>query len=284
MSGWCPAAGSQDFATCRGKIGRVFGDAGRALPGYLLLCLAAIDRQIHGELGALGTSREGDLAAVLRFDDAACDVQAEPGPAADRLGGEEGLKDMFLVLFGDAGAVVGKADGDTVPVALGADGDFAALRRSVDGIVQQVGPHLVQSSGCIFKRRQIGGKVFSKHDCLMTQLVAEDDQGAVQAFMDVECATNALALVSIFLYRDDEVGDAGNARLNGGDELDVRDDGFEPVESVRKILSFKNLAGTCEPVRIHTTVGEAGSNGPWVFDSGFLEPFGQSFLAIGLFE
>src|SRR6202789_2879100 len=78
---------------------------------------AAVDGQIDGELRALGAGLERDLAAVLGFDDAARDVQAKAGSAADGLGGEEGFEDVLLILFGNARSMIGETDGDAVSVA-----------------------------------------------------------------------------------------------------------------------------------------------------------------------
>src|ERR1700712_2199447 len=96
---------------------------------------AAVEREIDGELGALGTGRERDLAAVLRFDDAPCYVETQAGTATDGLGGEEGFEDVFLVLLGDPRTVIGKADGDAISLAPRADANFPTLRRGVDGVV-----------------------------------------------------------------------------------------------------------------------------------------------------
>ena len=43
-----------------------------------------------------------------------------------------------------AGAVVGDVDHRAIAVAPGGDGDRARVAERVDGVVEQVGPHLVE--------------------------------------------------------------------------------------------------------------------------------------------
>ena len=58
-----------------------------------------------------GVRVEGEFAAMLVFNDVACDGHAQSGALADGLGGEEVLEEPLLHLVGHALAVVGNGDG-----------------------------------------------------------------------------------------------------------------------------------------------------------------------------
>ena len=82
-------------------------DAPHALASLSLARLSAgWQRQPDGEAGALaGGGLDLDRAAVV-LDDAVADRQAQAGPLADRLGGEEGVEDPVADRRVDAVAVV----------------------------------------------------------------------------------------------------------------------------------------------------------------------------------
>src|SRR3546814_13568967 len=65
------------------------------------------DGQGHGEGRALAEGAVDTDAALVRLDDAVADGEADPGALADVLGGEDGLEDTALALFGDARDAVG---------------------------------------------------------------------------------------------------------------------------------------------------------------------------------
>src|ERR1700722_15828225 len=56
------------------------------------------DRQPHPEPGLAGDRLYRDIPVMLVHHDAPADVEAQPGPLADRLGGEERLEDPFPAL------------------------------------------------------------------------------------------------------------------------------------------------------------------------------------------
>jgi len=107
-------------------------------------------RQRHAKRGALaGRALDRDLAAQLA-DDAVTDRQPQPGPDADRLGGEEGIEDARLDLGGDAVSGIADLDGD--PTASRGARDQAdlvlvgaALRDGLRGVDDQVDEHLAQA-------------------------------------------------------------------------------------------------------------------------------------------
>src|SRR3954464_10711250 len=90
-------------------------------------------RQGEGEAGALaGGAVDGDVAGH-EAGEAAGDVEAEAGAAGlGRVDALEAVEDPFLVLRGDALALVGDDDRGKVPFPLGAQPDLAAFGRVAD--------------------------------------------------------------------------------------------------------------------------------------------------------
>src|SRR5580704_16231217 len=85
----------------------------------------------------------GDQALDF-LDDAVSDVEAETGSFTDSLGGEKWLEDFRLDFLGNSRAVVGNFDQHIVVVAHRANTKFATVFHDVGGVVDQIGPHLVQ--------------------------------------------------------------------------------------------------------------------------------------------
>ena len=80
-------------------------------------------------------------------DDGQADRQAQPGPLADLLGGEERIEDAPRVLGRDAGAVVGDRDHDLVLLGLAADGQrplAVRLEHRLLRVGDQVGEDVLQ--------------------------------------------------------------------------------------------------------------------------------------------
>ncbi len=100
--------------------------------------------QADDEAGVAGLGLDFKLSGKFLRDDAVDDFEAEAGSGALRLGGEERLEDVGKNFGRNAGAVI--ADADDEPIGLGPGGDFelCAVRRSIDGIVDEVGPDLAE--------------------------------------------------------------------------------------------------------------------------------------------
>src|SRR5262245_9676041 len=82
--------------------------------------------------------------AMVFLHDAHCRVEAESGTLADRLGREEWIEDARLDVVGNAGPAVANLDAHRIQSALGDDPQFALTAHSVNRIVNQVGPNLVE--------------------------------------------------------------------------------------------------------------------------------------------
>src|SRR5919106_4007330 len=201
-----PATASRPRAAVRVKISAtprtaatmIQTTASMALPaGYApanpgatdrLAVRGAGDRQQHPEAGVAGRGGDPQVAAVALDHDAPADVEAEAGALADRLGGVEGLEDVGQDRLGDARAGVGDLDDQAVAVAAGADGQPALAVHAlhgVDGVLDQVGPDLVELAGVGRQQRQ-RPVVVAHHLDARLQLVLEHGQGRLQPLVEVE--------------------------------------------------------------------------------------------------
>ena len=94
-----------------------------------------------------------DQAAVALDHDPAGDVEAEAGALADVLGREERLERARDDLRRHARSGVGDLDHDPVALGAGAHREGARAVHRVDGVVDQVGPDLVELAGVGLDRR-----------------------------------------------------------------------------------------------------------------------------------
>jgi hypothetical protein len=141
-----------------------------------------IDGQFDPEGGASARfTADMDVAAML-LDDAVGQRQSQPGPAADRLGGEEGFEDAVDVFRRDAVSGIADADGHALAAAFGADGDALVL-DGLGRIDQQVHEDLVQFRGQALDHGQLA--VLLDDGDLVLQFVVGDVEGTVQAAMQV---------------------------------------------------------------------------------------------------
>ena len=89
----------------------------------------------------------------MALQDAEADGEAEAGAGADVLGGEKGIKDFFLVLFGDTDAVVCDDEFDRVSGLSGFNDDLTLRRFFTEGVILSGVPLLAGRSRRISLRR-----------------------------------------------------------------------------------------------------------------------------------
>ena len=102
----------------------------------------SLDWQADDEASVTGLGLDVKFSGELLRDDAVNDLESEPSAGALRLGGEEWLEDAGKNFGWNSGAVI--ADRNNKPIGLGPGGDFelSALRRGVNGVVDEIGPDL----------------------------------------------------------------------------------------------------------------------------------------------
>src|SRR5207245_2590245 len=97
-------------------------------------------------------------AAAVPLDDIVADVETEPGTPG--LGREKRFEDRAQVFRGDAGALVANADLGPQQAAARAprqdgDGDRAAGRRRLGGVLDQIDEHLLELVDVVRRRRGV---------------------------------------------------------------------------------------------------------------------------------
>jgi hypothetical protein len=84
------------------------------------------------------------------------------------------------------GAVIADANDEPSGLGPGGDFEFCALGRSIDGVVDEVGPDLAEGGAARADGGGRGREALFDLNLLEAQLVAEDGERALQAVVDVE--------------------------------------------------------------------------------------------------
>src|ERR1700716_516899 len=103
-----------------------------------------IDGEQRLDAGVARLRLHADVAVVATDDDAIADVQTEAGAVANVLGREERFEDAPLQLGRNSGPGVADLDKDPIVFSGGPNSQRPFPIHGVDGVVDQVGPHLVQ--------------------------------------------------------------------------------------------------------------------------------------------
>lgn len=133
-------------------------------------------------------------------------------------------------------------------------------------------------------RGRLAPKLFFEGELFFAELVGEDDEGRVDALVDVDGLLHAFAFIGIALDGGDEIGDAGDGFFDGADELLAGDKGFEPVEGVREDGAVEGVAGAGEGFGVDADGDEYGRELPGVVDVGAVEPVGEGLFGVGLLD
>ena len=91
-----------------------------------------------------GLGLDAEIAVVTADHDPVADVQAQSRALPDLLGREERIEDAALEFGRDSRSGVTDLDQHTIPVPAGADGQRALAVHGIDGVVDDVGPYLVE--------------------------------------------------------------------------------------------------------------------------------------------
>src|SRR5208337_4522002 len=150
---------------------------------------------------------DGDRAAVALHDDAPCDVEAQAGAFADVLGRVKGLEGAGRHLRRHARAGVADLDDDVVAFGPGRQPERARAGHGVDGVVDEVGPYLVQLAGVCLDPRDVCAVVTHDRDTV-AELVPEHQQGALNAVGHVNVLHRRAVHLRVGLDGGDQLGNA----------------------------------------------------------------------------
>jgi hypothetical protein len=114
---------------------------------HTIIRSALADGQFYDESGSTARFTFGiDFSATLR-DYAVTDAQAEPGTFTNIFGGEERVKEVPQVFFGNPGPIVGEGDFYLAPNPFRSDGEFTSsvgFNHEILGIDNDVQKDLLQ--------------------------------------------------------------------------------------------------------------------------------------------
>src|SRR5208282_2577414 len=163
--------------------------------------------------------------ATDAFDDPADDIETKTGAFANTLGGEKRIEDAGDLFGRNPRAVIGNFHEDEIIFASGANGELAAAFHGVGGVVDEIGPDLIEFAAAGHDFGKIGSVVADDRDAAF-ELVIHDRKGGFEAALDVHFLHGALIHVGIFLDGFNEVGDACGAMFElFGDALHFEESG-----------------------------------------------------------
>ena len=197
-------------------------------------------------------------------DDSLRDVEAEAG-AADVLGGEKRFEGTGGNVRRHAGAGIADLDHRTITVRAGGDAQSSRTTHRIDGVVDQVGPDLVQLTGIGLDVRHVGPVLPDHLD--PAQPVASDDEGALDAVTQVDPLDRAPVHLGIGPDGSDEIGDSPGRFLDLGQQRGRGECARHPLERVLQGSAVEHCGHPLAPGDVHTGRGQRLGNRPVPFDS-----------------
>ena len=176
-------------------------------------------------------------------------ISPRPGAGADGFGGEEWLEHVRLDVRGNAGTVIHDFNDQLIVLAAGADANFAGAMDRVDGVVNEIGPNLIEFAAVSHDARD--GAIERPAERHVFQFVAQHCQGALDAFMDVHLLHRRLAHVRVGLHGFDQFGDASGALLDLAEQQFQIQARFQPGQGIG--MAFRRQFGRqfFQPRNVH---------------------------------
>ena len=240
--------------------------------------LGLFQRKPDAEAGVAGLGPQLDGPVVLA-NDAHNGIEAEAGPFANLFGGEKGVEDAGLNFGGNAGTIIFNFDDGIVEFARRVDSEFAFAIHGVDGIVNEVGPDLIEFATIATDARQVGS-VFADNGDAGFQAVAKNFQRVFEIFVEIDFLHGGLVHVRVALDGGDKIGDAASGVIDFLDETKNGDDGSDAFQGGSKDWSAGGGDQSFKFFRSYFGFGEHGRNIPRLFDIVLLEPCGECIFAI----
>src|SRR3990172_2708433 len=170
-----------------------------------------------------------DGAAVPLDGDVVREVQSETGSDPGRLCCKERLEHPALELRWDPGAGVANLNDGMGILNRGLEPNLALAVHGIDGVVDDIGPDLIQLTGVGFDFGKVS-RVFTFDPDTAFDLVRQDHQGILQALTQVDVLDRSLVQIGIVLDRSHDRRYAFQAHAGIPHQpVDVRSDG-EPTD------------------------------------------------------
>ena len=139
--------------------------------------------------------------------------KAEAGAFPTSLVVKRRVRRCGLHVGGDPGTVVANFNHDTAVFAVGSDAKLALPTHGVDGIVDEVGPHLIEFAAKRIhqQRNRVGNRAAP---LLLFQLVIQDRKRGFQALHDIDILNRRLVHVGVFLDGADQIRNPRSTALD----------------------------------------------------------------------
>src|ERR1700693_692975 len=206
-------------------------------------------------------------------------IEAEAGPFANLFGGEKGVEDAGLNFGGNAGTVISDFDDGIVEFARGVDSEFAFAIHGIDGIVNEVGPDLIEFATITADARQVGS-VFADNGDAGFEAVAKNFQRVFEIFVEIDFLHGGLVHIGIALDGGDQIGDAASGVIDFLNQAKNGDDGSDAFQGGSKDWGTGGGDQSFKFFRRYFGFGEHGRNIPRLFDIVVLEPSGECIFAV----
>src|SRR5215208_1583882 len=211
-------------------------------------------------------------------DDAPHDCQPEPRPGPDILGRVERLEDVDLCRTRYPRSVVGDLDDYTRAFHVRPDGDASASVHSVYGIVDQVGPYLVQLAAV----PRYPGQVFLvlPQQRYVLQPRTEDGEGVLQAGDHIDLPYNRPVHVGVLFHRPDQLEDTPRASLDLTGQADEIQRPSKPLQTTSERAVTECLGHRLQTVRVHARLRQGRRQIPRFLTAMVSQPIGELILGV----
>src|SRR5580692_7733753 len=217
------------------------------------------------------------------IDYAAHRFETQPGTLAHTLGGEKRFKDVRLHFGRDTWSIVADFDQYTIKLARRANVQFTLALHGIYGVIDQVGPNLIQFAAARAELRQRTVEIEFDRDALL-EAVAEHEQGAFETLVDVHFLVGALVHVSVFLDCVDQIGDAAGRVFDLIEKRADGDGGRDASQESGPSLGRKLLVYAVKPGGFAACIDERGREFPCARDAVAQQARRDGLLAVAAFQ
>src|SRR5215204_5378951 len=220
---------------------------------------------------------DADRATVALLDDASCDVKTKTRALAHVLCGVERLECAGRYVPWHAGAGVADFNDDVSPVSPGRYSQSAGAVHRVDGVIDEVGPHLVEFAGVGLDP---GDDTVVTHDVDVVELVAEHHQGAFEAVADVDALDRSSVHLGVGLDGGDEVRNAPSRLLQLQEERSHRQGARHPFKARFQGGFRQHGRHSFAPAEVGARDSKGWGDDPVMLDAVAGQPRGQRLFLV----
>jgi hypothetical protein len=219
----------------------------------------------------------------VRVDDPAGDDETQPGALTDRRGGEVRIEYPLTQVAGDSRTGVGDVDEQAGALGAGGQRQSSTARHRVDGVGDQVGPHLVQLAAPGGHRRKPRVEA-ADHLHPRAEALAENRQRGLQPLVHVEVLLGALVEVGVLPHRRHQRGDAPAALPHLGEDLGTGERDDQPPHHVVQRGRRHGVGQLVQALRVDAGRDQDRRLLPRPIDIVRVEPVGHNILGVGALQ